>query len=65
MELIIILLYTLGETLARDTLFMFFAGLLQAFSFEIDPEFSNKDLKGSPSFVSSPKPFKVIIKERN
>ncbi len=43
---------------------MFLAGLLQAFTFEIDPECSNKDLKGNPSFVSSPKEFKVIIKER-
>jgi len=59
-----IIYFNLGETLARDTLFMFFAGLLQAFTFEIDPECSNKDLKGHPTFVSSPKPFKVIIKER-
>ncbi|CAL8109768.1 unnamed protein product [Orchesella dallaii] len=54
----------LGETLARDTLFLFFTGLLQTFSFEIDPECANNDIRGSPSFVSSPKPFKVIITER-
>ncbi|CAL8092016.1 unnamed protein product [Orchesella dallaii] len=54
----------LGETLARDTLFLFFAGLLQAFTFEIDPACSNTDLKGTPSFISSPKPFKVVLKER-
>ncbi|ODM94701.1 Methyl farnesoate epoxidase [Orchesella cincta] len=54
----------LGETLARDTLFLFFAGLLQTFTFEIDPVSSNNDLKGTPSFISAPKPFKVILKER-
>jgi len=55
----------LGETLARDTLFIFLTGLIQNFSFELDP--SDKDIDPfqlKPLFVVSPDPYKVIMRKR-
>jgi cytochrome P450 len=56
----------LGEPLARETLFIFLSGLLQNFNFETDdPEMKNNvELKGTSTFISSPKLFKVIMTER-
>jgi cytochrome P450 len=58
----------LGEQFARDTLFIILCGLVQNFHFQFDPskEKNNDDkmIEGSFMFVSTPKPFKVIINER-
>jgi hypothetical protein len=55
----------LGETLARDTLFLFFTGLFQQFSFQLDPHYQNSNVADpNPTFILAPREFKVIITNR-
>jgi hypothetical protein len=56
----------LGETLARDSLFIFLSGLLQHFSFELDDSSKSYDFmtQMKPNFVVSPDPFKIILHPR-
>ncbi|ODN06219.1 Methyl farnesoate epoxidase, partial [Orchesella cincta] len=53
-----------GESLARDELFLFFVGLLQHFTFTVDPSNSAPTEKPKIGIVLSPKPFTVIATER-
>ena len=55
----------LGESLAKTELFLLSATLLQKFKFENPPECPLPDLQGgTDGLVVSPKPFKIIAKER-
>ena len=56
----------LGETLARDQLFLFFASVFQQFRFEVDPaEPPNAAMEPNLGLVSKPKPFKALLKLRS
>lgn len=53
----------LGERLARDELFLFFTGLIQAFN--IVPENDEVNFEGQTGlFLREPKPFKVVLKRK-
>jgi len=51
----------LGELLARDSLFIFVTGLVRNFSFKSEGKLN---MEGTPTFVSSPQQFEVILEER-
>lgn len=53
-----------GESLARDELFLFFVGLLQHFTFSLDPTKSQPSESPKIGIVLSPQPYNVIAKER-
>ncbi|CAL8077563.1 unnamed protein product [Orchesella dallaii] len=53
-----------GESLARDELFLLFVGLLQHFTFTVDPSNSKPTERPKIGIVLSPKPFTVIANER-
>ncbi|KAL4234971.1 cytochrome P450 1B1 [Mactra antiquata] len=52
-----------GEPLAKMEIFIMFANMMQKFSF-VKPEAEVLDEESVPGLVYSPKPFKVIVKER-
>ncbi|XP_037048891.1 cytochrome P450 2J6-like [Bradysia coprophila] len=55
----------LGETMARDSLFYFLCGLLQSFTFELDPSSASVDIDTpKPNFVKAPHNFKIIMSSR-
>lgn len=51
-----------GETLARDTVFLYLTNLFQRFSFSFDPNHPNPSVEPLPNMTS--KPYSVIIKDR-
>ncbi|XP_056389675.1 cytochrome P450 2K4-like [Hyla sarda] len=53
-----------GESLAKMELFLFFTGLLQAFTFHLPPGVSREDLNLKPAvgFVLAPTPYKTCAK---
>jgi len=55
----------LGETMARDSLFYFLCGLLQNFTFELDPLSASVDMDTpKPNFVRAPYNFQTIVSLR-
>jgi len=55
----------LGETLARDTLFLFSTNVFQRFTVGFDRNGPESGLEPEPSIVLTPKPFSLIFKDRN
>lgn len=55
-----------GETLARNTLFLYTANIFQRFFVKFDPTDSNANpgLKTSASFLLTPQPYKIVLKDR-
>jgi cytochrome P450 len=54
----------LGEALARDSLFLFSTNLFQRFTIEFDKNGPDHGFESIISFILSPKPFSVILKDR-
>jgi cytochrome P450 len=54
----------LGEALARDSLFLFSTNLFQRFTIEFDKNGPDHGFEPIISFILSPKPFSVILKDR-
>ncbi|ODM88574.1 Cytochrome P450 2J6 [Orchesella cincta] len=55
----------IGETLARDTLFLFIACILQRFDIVPDPAQPHPDFEPEVGPMLVPKPFTIIAKKRN
>lgn len=53
-----------GESLARDTLFLFMTSMFQKLQVYPDVEKPKPDFEPLPGFLNLPKPFKVIVKEQ-
>ena len=53
----------LGEQLARQELFVFFASILHSFYIRL-PDGVTADLEGEDHLVLKPKPYKVIFESR-
>ncbi|CAL8092455.1 unnamed protein product [Orchesella dallaii] len=53
-----------GETLARDTLFLYITNIFQQFSTELDASSKDHDLKVEVGFVRAPTQYTVIMKDR-
>ncbi|CAL8142838.1 unnamed protein product [Orchesella dallaii] len=53
-----------GESVARDTIFLFLVNLVQRFDLLRDPSSPELDTEPEIGFVLQPKPFKVIFQER-
>ncbi|OXA54984.1 Cytochrome P450 2J6 [Folsomia candida] len=55
-----------GETLARDTLFLYTSNICQRFEIKFDPNDAkaNPGLKPSAGFILTPQVFKVVFKDR-
>jgi len=54
----------LGETLARDSLFLFSTNIFQRFSIEFDKTGPDNGFESEVSFLLTPKPFHLIYKDR-
>jgi len=54
----------IGETLTRDSLFLFSTNLYQRFEIEFDKNGPDNGFDPLPEFVLAPKPFNVILKDR-
>lgn len=54
----------LGETLAKLTLFLFFASILQKYSFEVSPTHGHPNLRPAKGFTLAPDPFYIFVKRR-
>ena len=54
----------LGETLARDTIFLYFTNILHRFEIFLAEESKDVTLEPVVSFILRPQDFKVILKER-
>jgi len=55
----------LGDSLAKDSLFIFFSCLMQKFKVEKDPDFGDLSLEpNAPTLIVAPKPFNIIIRNR-
>jgi cytochrome P450 len=54
----------LGEALARDSLFLFSTNLFQRFTIEFDKNGPDHGCESIISFVRSPKPFSVNLKDK-
>ncbi|CAL8111339.1 unnamed protein product [Orchesella dallaii] len=52
----------LGETLAKDTLFLFITSIFQKFELYPDPENPKPNFDPTPGIISLPNPFKVVVK---
>ena len=55
--------HCVGEFLAKDEVFLLFSNMLQRLTF-IKPANEILDLQPIETLVNSPKPFRVVIKER-
>ncbi|XP_035714572.1 methyl farnesoate epoxidase [Folsomia candida] len=54
----------LGETLARDSLFLFATNVVQRFNLEFDNNGPDHGFESKLSFILTPKPFNLIFKDR-
>ena len=54
----------IGETLARDELFLMISAIFQIFSVKVDPNEPPPSLEPVPGPVSSPKPHKLVFNLR-
>jgi len=54
----------LGESLARDTLFLFATNVFQRFTVEFDPNGPDNGFEPAIGFVLPPQPFNVVFKDR-
>jgi len=54
----------IGETLARDSLFLFMASIFQRFQILPDPSNPKPTIQPGFGFLLAPKPFTVILKDR-
>jgi len=54
----------LGEALARDSLFLFATNIFQRFSIQFDKNGPDHGFEPKVSFIISPKPYSVILKDR-
>lgn len=54
----------LGEVLAHDVLFLFITGIFQRFTVELNPAEPKPDFEPEVALLLTPKPFKVIMKDR-
>jgi len=54
----------LGESLARDTLFLFTTSIFQRFSVSPDPKDPHVSFECGKGFARIPKPFKVVFTDR-
>jgi len=54
----------LGETLARDSLFLFSTNIFQRFWIEFDKNGPDHGFESKISFILSPKPFNVVLTDR-
>ena len=54
----------LGETLARDTVFLYFANISHRFSIQLTEESRDVTLESKPGFARTPQDFQVILTER-
>jgi len=55
----------IGETLARDTLFLFITNIVQKFSLNLDPNMPEPSLEPKINFVLFPQDFSLLLEERN
>ncbi|ODN00908.1 Cytochrome P450 2J5 [Orchesella cincta] len=53
-----------GETLAKDTIFLFLTNLVQKFNILADPNSPEPDLEPAVSFIVQSKPYQVVFQER-
>lgn len=53
-----------GETLARDTIFLYLTNIFQRFSISFDPSLPEPTTDSAPNFLLHPKPYSVIMKDR-
>ncbi|ODN00919.1 Farnesoate epoxidase [Orchesella cincta] len=53
-----------GETLARDSFFLFLTNIFQRYSITFDPEFPEPSLEPVVGFLLSPQPFTIQIQDR-
>ncbi|KAK7865451.1 hypothetical protein R5R35_002329 [Gryllus longicercus] len=54
-----------GEALARNTMFLFFTSLMQAFYVQLPPGSTKPSIESLSGFTTAPKPFEVIFKSRH
>jgi len=54
----------LGETLARDTLFLFSTNVFQRFTVEFDPNGPDNGFEAGIGFLLAPQPFNVVFRDR-
>lgn len=52
-----------GETLARDTYFLFLTNIFQTFSISVDPKFPQPSLEPQVGIVLAPQDYHIILKE--
>lgn len=56
----------IGETLSKNTLFIFITSIFQQFNVQLDlPEGAVPDFESRESLLLNPKPFKIIVQLRN
>lgn len=56
----------IGDSMAKDSLFIFFTCLMQKFSVEKDPNSGPLSLEpNAPTLIVSPKPFDIVIRNRH
>ncbi|ODM92838.1 Cytochrome P450 2J5 [Orchesella cincta] len=53
-----------GETLARDNIFLYLTNIFQKFDVKFDPKGKEPSLETIPGFFRAPEPYTVIMKER-
>ena len=56
-----------GETLARDSIYLYLTNIYQRFEIHFDPlsgSAANPGFKPAPGIILMPQPFKVIVKDR-
>lgn len=53
-----------GETLARDTIFLYLTNIFQRFDISFDPNSPEPNTDSEPNFLLNPKPYNVIMKDR-
>lgn len=54
-----------GESLARDSVFLYITNLFQKFTVTLDPKYPDPGFEADIGFLRSPLPFWVIMKERS
>lgn len=53
-----------GETMARDTVFLYLTNIFQRFAISFDPSVPEPSEKSLPNFLHMPVPFSIILKDR-